>query len=935
MILFTSDWQTHHTNLGNVETAVSQIERIASKTAKLDAIVHCGDVKHTLNPIDGRALNALVGYLNRLRKLAPVYVNLGNHDKLGMGDDSPNFFPLLREAGAVCFDEWDAVRVGDFRLFFLPYRNNPEDLAEDAKALALKQKPKKTDSILVFHAGVRRARVTVSHSYDGDDATTLDALQADSYAWVIGGHFHHQQKIGANGYYVGSPFCCDWGEANQTKGFLAVRWKGNRIVCEPLRSDVPGWYDPGLPEFEPPRDWAGTSVRIKVPVEKGVENVGEVIASATARAQTEYPGAKLVVIPEDVTPEVGEVVVRKTASDEEVIREFIGASLPKTLEGDDEKLVSYLGFKLGEAATLSRSSERFAFVELRGENVLSFETIRINYARPGLQVISGINYDWEERSNGSGKTSYLQVLLIAAFGRSIKGQTADRWMRRGIGRKEKSWVELDIRLADGRLLTIHRGRQPKRTLLTIDGKDFSSGMGDREIGITISTLTGMTFEILVNSLYVDQRELNRLLVGTDVERKAILSQFLNLERFGKAQLLIKEEAKKNAATITDHESALRVKQESLSEKREFLETLRNRRKADEAGIRERLESDRKKLDGIKNALKGAEDRRGKARAKLRKLQDEEKALGRAVAEVAGRVNAFRDQIEKIRKLANSGTCPVCKQAIDKRTMNRHISELETQAVEAEKAETDAKRPYRAKGEEATDALREYEKAGDAVSELETAKARLESAIEDAERSLRKMREKDADETGLKDQIAKIAAEVKGYERSLEGFRHEAEFLNYAVRCFSKDGVPAFIAARLCPRLNRSAAFYSRLFADGEIEVQFSLVGEDIDIAILNRHGGENLEDQSGGETRIASLIVSFALRDVSSLTDLLIADEPGEGLDERNARQFAAGLKELTDRFRTIFVTTHNPHVLSELSDQAQIVVEKRDGVSRIRKVRA
>lgn len=931
MILFTSDWQTHHSNLGNVEAAVAQIERIASKTANLEAIIHCGDVKHTLNPIDGRALNALVGYFERLRALAPVFVNLGNHDKLGMGDDSSNFFPLLRQTGVACFDRADGLRIGDFRVFFLPYRNNPEDLSEDAEMLAREQKPKKADSLLVFHAAIRKARATVSHAYDGDDSTTLTALRSELYGYVVGGHFHHQQKLADNACYVGSPFCCDWGEANQEKGFIAVRWKGNRIVAEPIPSEIPGWYDPGLPEFHQPKQWAGTSVRIKVAVEKDVENVAEVLAREKARAETLYPGAKLTIVPEDVSPEVGDIVVRKSASDEEVIREYIGASLPKALQGEEDRLASFLTYKLGEVAAPARSMAGFEIVALRGENVLSFERVDVNYTRPGITVISGVNHDWEERSNGSGKTSYLQLLPIALCGRSIKGQTADRWMRRGISKKEKSWLELDVRLADKRLLTIHRGRQPKRTLLTIDGADHSSGMGDREINQTISALTGITFEILVNSMYVDQRELNRLLVGTDVDRKGILAQFLNLERFTKAQALIKEQQKRNAADITEHESTLRVKQGSLEEKKDFLVTLRNRRKADANALREQLERDRVKLEEAGAALKEAEARERELRAKVQRLNDEERELGRAVSAAAGKVNAIQDQIAKVRKLASSGTCPVCKQEIDKRTMNRHVAELETESVRAEKEEDAAKTPYRAKGEELEKMRRLYDRANQAALDYRSAKGRIQAAVDTAEAKLRSLK-KDVDETALEDQIRTVATAIRGLEGSLEILRRDAEFLAYAVRCFSKDGVPAFIAARLCPRLNRSAAYYSRLFADSEIEVQFSLVGEDIDIAILNRHGGESLEDQSGGETRIASLIVSFSLRDVLSQSNLLVADEPGEGLDERNARQLAAGLRELAGRFRTILVTTHNPHVLSELSDQAQLIVEKTGGVSRVRK---
>src|SRR5262249_20391699 len=100
--------------------------------------------------------------------------------------------------------------------------------------------------------------------------------------------------------------------------------------------------------------------------------------------------------------------------------------------------------------------------------------------------------------------------------------------------------------------------------------------------------------------------------------------------------------------------------------------------------------------------------------------------------------------------------------------------------------------------------------------------------------------------------------------------------------------------------------------------------------VLNATGGEDIDAQSDGERALAGLIASFALREIAPRCNVLILDEPGNGLDPSSARQFAKALRELKAKFETIFVTSHNVHILQELQGENLIVVEKQNGVSRI-----
>lgn len=78
-----------------------------------------------------------------------------------------------------------------------------------------------------------------------------------------------------------------------------------------------------------------------------------------------------------------------------------------------------------------------------------------------------------------------------------------------------------------------------------------------------------------------------------------------------------------------------------------------------------------------------------------------------------------------------------------------------------------------------------------------------------------------------------------------------------------------------------------------------------------------------GELRLAGLIVAFAFREILVRYNLLILDEPSEGLDAENAAAFARGLRQVAERFHSIFLITHNPHTLAEVEPDRHIIIRK------------
>jgi DNA repair exonuclease SbcCD ATPase subunit len=200
-------------------------------------------------------------------------------------------------------------------------------------------------------------------------------------------------------------------------------------------------------------------------------------------------------------------------------------------------------------------------------------------------------------------------------------------------------------------------------------------------------------------------------------------------------------------------------------------------------------------------------------------------------------------------------------------------------------------------------------------------ASLEQALESTQASLQDYAQKHAALLVVDKMIAQEEAERERavwrrtlLEKGAGAAEESIQFFERALRVVHRDGIPAFLCAQLGPRLNRAAQEYSSLFSESEIGVQFTVESGELDVQITNAHGGRGTSDQSQGELRMAGLIAAFTLRSVLVPYNLLILDEPGDGLDGSNARVFALALKEVAERFGTLFITTHNPIILSALS---------------------
>lgn len=922
-ILLTSDWQTNFDNLA--ESAIALEELLVQATEhKVDAIVHAGDCKHVYNPVSILVINFWVSAVTQIVNSGFRFiVLLGNHDRVSQSHDAKNWFPVLRAAGAEIVTQPKVKEVGDCKIAFLPYTS---DKVKEKK-WATKLLQDKSD-VLIFHTEIAGIEFATGVSSQGNSPAELGF---SSYSACFGGHIHKYQKISLNSWYIGSPFTMDWGEANQRKGNLLVTCDGTSTTHKRLYTKLPAWYDYEYLDTHNITPEEGAYVRSKVIVTS--KKIADKIRAKEAEILAKYgPGIKPFVVPKIEQAETDSVLL-DGASDDDVCQQYVLAKFPENARFNPQSAVAYLSGKL-KGTDYKATMHAVTFRNVTASNVLVFDTVTVDYENKGLVLLKGINHDWPKSSNGSGKTSVLSLLPLALEGKTLKEQTADAWASE---RNDKpAMLALELTDERNRKIIVSRSRRPKTIRLEINGIDQSSGMrgiGKTETQGLIRETVGYDWQTLLNSVYIDQTIANGFVFGSNALRMQLVSKFQNLERFDAA---LKAVAVDDKATGRVADKVTAQLEDTVSDIAECQRDLESANKT----IEKTWDDEVKRLTVALAAAESSRDTLLANKPKIDKCIARRKQVAKLADENADAIDNLRSRIhhhtkemQRVKKLVEASACPTCEQSIPaKFKLGLENSQKKLSGLSKQIGECDVARLSFINELEYLD---KYVNAH--LLDLAAANTKVnkhESLLAQAKVGLAKEIEWNAtiakDKAKITTKLNVLRADQTQLQAREKALAVEMEMLDFAKKAFSRKGIPMYLSSSLCPVLNKAADRYAELFFDGSIKLRFNVDDGEFKVSAVNAAGSETIEGQSVGEAARCGIICAFALRDIAPKTNLLILDEPGNGLDSEGAKQFARGLLKLKKQFDTIILTTHNPVIEAELSGETTWVVEKKNGVAKL-----
>jgi DNA repair exonuclease SbcCD nuclease subunit len=220
-VLFIGDVHVKLTNLQQIEKLEKEMEKFQEKRNEISFVVVAGDLLDDHEKVLTPLLNRAYGLIKTIRKIAPVYVLVGNHDYI----NNQQFLTDCHWMNGM--KEWKNVNVVDRPLMikkrdkifaFVPYVPNGRFFE------ALEKIPMwKSCECIFAHQEMKHCKMGVKISEDGDE-------WSDDYPMLVSGHIHERQRIGTKVLYPGSVINHAFGSDNQ--GITELTFEDGREMKE-------------------------------------------------------------------------------------------------------------------------------------------------------------------------------------------------------------------------------------------------------------------------------------------------------------------------------------------------------------------------------------------------------------------------------------------------------------------------------------------------------------------------------------------------------------------------------------------------------------------------------------------------------------------------------------------------------------------------------
>lgn len=880
-----------------------------------------------------------------LSQAGQVYLVPGNHDT----EDAAGMHNTLQflEAigpGVKVFKTGDTLEFGDTVLHAFPYLSAKKFIAAVEETADILEEGKK--HVALIHQAVKGAKQG-EHDFPSEIPPSI----LSPFDLVLSGHVHHRQRI-KNVEFVGSSYNIDFREANQLQGyhifdtetleleFVQSKLPRFRVFTEELGKFGKNDY---VIIFDPDEEPEGTA---RMLVSKTKEEIDE-------RKRLDVDVDKF--------------------TWEKAISSYV--ELQET-DLDADQLAA-LGLKfLGEPESRAGSIPGLVtFKTIEASNFMCFEHLEpVRLDAPGVTFIAGKNTDTNAAdSNGAGKTSLVSALTWALYGEII---TKHDVVRRGAKKRTEAILCFE---KSGHEYTVHRHRTKTRTglILLMDGKNISKEGSQKDTQQRICKLMGLDFLSFRNSVLYGQGDRMKFADPgmKDADRKKIFRSALGMDEvLKKAQQVASSYKSERKASLNSTEAKIEKVEEWIPKQKMAIERLIEKRdRADERKtqelkvleeqledipddeeLQEKLAKWKKRKADFDRELEKFDD--GKQR--IKELKQERQKVSKKNSDAERECDLCKDRLSAIEteeSRFSKGRCPTCGTATAdgnlprlmdelkrrrrdeksklkdaEKTANKtngglgsideEIARLERQAVEASKI---ANNSVKAQGE-----VKMFEAK---IRHLEKDREKIENDIENLKTMenpyVGELKEARNDLKGSEAEIKELNAKIKKQQRAVD-------LLEFWIKGFGNQGLPAYVLELFLPRLEKNANDYLEILSDGDIEIRIDATKETgkggTQEALNISFNIEGVEDAapSGGQQKKIEIAIDLGFMDLLSEREgaevgFVWLDEILDGLDGKGRSRVMVLIDELRRRKASTCVVSHDAE-LSASFDRTLLVVKKQ-----------
>jgi DNA repair exonuclease SbcCD nuclease subunit len=190
------------------------IPLIKSELTEDDIIIHCGDLFDNRSVVPINILNYAQDFLEKISKICPVHILIGNHDLYTKSTNDINTVKLYKYIPNISvYEEPTKIYFGGKSILMLPWIEKKEHQIEQLK------KFNGTD-YLFCHSDLNGAKMHLtSVAHKNNDK--IDVEEFSGYKNVYSGHIHILQ-VNKNFTFVGNNFEMDRNDINNQKGIFIL-----------------------------------------------------------------------------------------------------------------------------------------------------------------------------------------------------------------------------------------------------------------------------------------------------------------------------------------------------------------------------------------------------------------------------------------------------------------------------------------------------------------------------------------------------------------------------------------------------------------------------------------------------------------------------------------------------------------------------------------
>ena len=476
----------------------------------INEIFHLGDFfdnRKSLNTKTQNTAHRIAKILEKINNLH-TFIIVGNHDCYYKNQINPNTLELFKKYKNIhVIDEitqWDDIIMA-------PWGTFPLDEPEQAK-----------DKYLFGHFAING--FYMNDSYKCTNGT--DKAQFKHFKKVLSGHFHTPSSNN-NIIYPGSPYGQTFHDAGGIRGFHIFE-DGNLEFIE--YKDAPKFVKLFTSSEMNENDIKGNIVRIIFSEDYGTTKNQEIIDNVLKCKPFLY-SVNYANIESEEKEDDDDMSVMDTK--EEIVESYIDSTaFPVNIQIGMLKSMFMKLMKEVGTGIKSRSADGTKIISesVGFQNFLSFGSKWQDIPLyKGVNFVTGIDVD-KGKSNGAGKSSFLETIPFALFGKTARDIKQDQI----INWKNKKNCEVVFRFKiDDALYEVKRGLKPNTLLFYKDGNTIEEEAHKADYQKMFEEIFGMDDKMFMSLIHSNINNSANIMNMKKPEKRKFLERMFGLEIFSK------------------------------------------------------------------------------------------------------------------------------------------------------------------------------------------------------------------------------------------------------------------------------------------------------------------------------------------------------------------------------------------------------------------